>query len=250
MGEEHLDPAWTFGPEGERFEVEVTGDPRAASRPSTDWHPELDRGRPRPQPRHRRHRHPLRQRRSLRLRRRARHAAPTSTCRSSPAAPPRELRPRPGPLVILDRFRLDGSGGRGHRCGAGHRPRDRHRSGPGRCRCRAGRPHRVGPGGRGRAGARRRTARAGRAHRRDDQAELEHLVAATVDEFGRLDIVVNNAGGAMPRAALDTSEGFLERAFHFNVTAAVHAHQTGRPPDGRHGRSAVPWSTSPRARPA
>jgi hypothetical protein len=27
MGDQHLDPAWTFGPGGERFEVEVTGDP-------------------------------------------------------------------------------------------------------------------------------------------------------------------------------------------------------------------------------
>jgi hypothetical protein len=27
MGQEHLDPAWTFGPEGERFEVDITGDP-------------------------------------------------------------------------------------------------------------------------------------------------------------------------------------------------------------------------------
>lgn len=27
MGEEHLSPAWSFGPEGERFEVEVLGDP-------------------------------------------------------------------------------------------------------------------------------------------------------------------------------------------------------------------------------
>jgi hypothetical protein len=27
MGQEHLDPAWTFGPEGERFEVEIRGDP-------------------------------------------------------------------------------------------------------------------------------------------------------------------------------------------------------------------------------
>jgi hypothetical protein len=27
MGEEHLDPGWRFGPAGERFEVEVTGDP-------------------------------------------------------------------------------------------------------------------------------------------------------------------------------------------------------------------------------
>ena len=52
-----------------------------------------------------------------------------------------------------------------------------------------------------------------------EQAALEHLVTTTVEQLGRLDIVVNNAGGAMPRAALDTSEGFLERAFHFNVTA-------------------------------
>ncbi len=27
MGEEHLDPAWSFGPSGEHFEVEITGDP-------------------------------------------------------------------------------------------------------------------------------------------------------------------------------------------------------------------------------
>jgi hypothetical protein len=27
MGDMHLDPAWEFGPDGERFEVEVTGDP-------------------------------------------------------------------------------------------------------------------------------------------------------------------------------------------------------------------------------
>ena len=39
MGQEHLDPAWTFGPEGERFEVEVTGDP--SSRVTfRGWHPE------------------------------------------------------------------------------------------------------------------------------------------------------------------------------------------------------------------
>ena len=39
MGQENLDPAWTFGPEGERFEVEVTGDP--SSRVTFHgWHPE------------------------------------------------------------------------------------------------------------------------------------------------------------------------------------------------------------------
>lgn len=30
MGDASLDPAWTFGPEGERFEVEITGDPPVA----------------------------------------------------------------------------------------------------------------------------------------------------------------------------------------------------------------------------
>jgi hypothetical protein len=39
MGEEHLDPPWTFGPEGERFEVEVTGDPTSKV-VFHGWHPE------------------------------------------------------------------------------------------------------------------------------------------------------------------------------------------------------------------
>ncbi|HJR26748.1 MAG TPA: glucose 1-dehydrogenase [Acidimicrobiales bacterium] len=54
-----------------------------------------------------------------------------------------------------------------------------------------------------------------------DQAALDELVQATVGEWGRLDIAVNNAGGAMPRAAMDTSEGFMARTFHFNVTAPL-----------------------------
>jgi 7-alpha-hydroxysteroid dehydrogenase len=58
-----------------------------------------------------------------------------------------------------------------------------------------------------------------------DLSDLE-AVAALVDrardEFGRLDVVVNNVGGAMPRPFLDTSPGRLEQAFHFNV-ATAHA---------------------------
>jgi 7-alpha-hydroxysteroid dehydrogenase len=38
-------------------------------------------------------------------------------------------------------------------------------------------------------------------------------------EFGRIDIVVNNLGGSMPRPLLDTSPRALEEAFHFNVSA-------------------------------
>jgi hypothetical protein len=39
MGEEHLDPAWSFGPEGERFEIDVTGDP-STHVTIHGWHPE------------------------------------------------------------------------------------------------------------------------------------------------------------------------------------------------------------------
>ncbi|HYA68087.1 MAG TPA: SDR family NAD(P)-dependent oxidoreductase, partial [Acidimicrobiales bacterium] len=54
-----------------------------------------------------------------------------------------------------------------------------------------------------------------------DAAACAHLVSRTVEEFGRLDILINNAGGAMPRAAMDTSEGFMARTFAFNVTAPL-----------------------------
>ncbi|MEN8160739.1 MAG: SDR family NAD(P)-dependent oxidoreductase, partial [Myxococcota bacterium] len=50
--------------------------------------------------------------------------------------------------------------------------------------------------------------------------QLEALVAATLDEFGRLDVLVNNAGGTGPRPALDTSEAFFEAALRMNVTQA------------------------------
>jgi 7-alpha-hydroxysteroid dehydrogenase len=46
------------------------------------------------------------------------------------------------------------------------------------------------------------------------------LVESARTEFGRLDLVVNNVGGSMPRPFLDTSPGRLEQAFHFNVSTA------------------------------
>jgi 7-alpha-hydroxysteroid dehydrogenase len=54
----------------------------------------------------------------------------------------------------------------------------------------------------------------------NDNDAVEEIVTRAVDELGRIDVVVNNAGGTMPRPFLDTSAGFLERSFHFNVTTA------------------------------
>jgi len=53
-----------------------------------------------------------------------------------------------------------------------------------------------------------------------DRAQLEALVEATMAEFGRIDIVVNNAGGWPPQPLLRTSERAFEQAFRFNVTSA------------------------------
>ena len=58
-----------------------------------------------------------------------------------------------------------------------------------------------------------------------DLSDLEAvagLVEHAREAFGRLDVVVNNVGGAMPRPFLDTSPGRMEQAFHFNV-ATAHA---------------------------
>jgi 7-alpha-hydroxysteroid dehydrogenase len=46
------------------------------------------------------------------------------------------------------------------------------------------------------------------------------LAGQAVEAFGRLDVVVNNVGGAMPREFLRTNTKALEDAFHFNVSTA------------------------------
>ena len=46
------------------------------------------------------------------------------------------------------------------------------------------------------------------------------LADAAYDEFGRIDVVVNNVGGTIPNAFLDTDVEYLEEAFRFNVSTA------------------------------
>ena len=53
-----------------------------------------------------------------------------------------------------------------------------------------------------------------------EREQLENLVATTLDRFGRIDTLVNNAGGWPPKPALRTSEKEFEAAFRFNVTTA------------------------------
>ncbi len=71
------------------------------------------------------------------------------------------------------------------------------------------------------------------------RAGMEALVQRAVDEFGRLDIVVNNAGGSMPSAFLDTSEKNFTRAFHWNVTSAFNLTQLATPPMLKGGGGSV-----------
>lgn len=52
------------------------------------------------------------------------------------------------------------------------------------------------------------------------EAQLEALARAAVDEFGSVDVLVNNAGGFPPKPALDTSTREFEWALRFNVVSA------------------------------
>jgi 7-alpha-hydroxysteroid dehydrogenase len=53
-----------------------------------------------------------------------------------------------------------------------------------------------------------------------DTSNLQMLVNETMKEFGRINVVVNNVGGSLPRGFLETSERMFETIFHFNVTTA------------------------------
>jgi len=75
-----------------------------------------------------------------------------------------------------------------------------------------------------------------------DLADLDvirSLVATAEREFARLDVVVNNVGGAIPLPFLDTTPEYLEEAFHFNVTTAHALNLAAVPLMLEHGGGAI-----------
>jgi 7-alpha-hydroxysteroid dehydrogenase len=78
----------------------------------------------------------------------------------------------------------------------------------------------------------------------NDTEALAGVVDSTVAELGRLDLVVNNAGGSPPRPFLDTSERMFEKAFHFNVTTAFSLSRAAAPHLLKDGGSIVNISSA------
>jgi len=68
---------------------------------------------------------------------------------------------------------------------------------------------------------------------------LAALADAAISEFGGIDIVVNNIGGAMPQAFLDTSERTFRHALDFNVTTAFNLSQLAVPSMLERGGGAI-----------
>ena len=62
-----------------------------------------------------------------------------------------------------------------------------------------------------------------------NRAGMEALVDRAMQEFGRIDIVVNNAGGSMPGPFLSTTEEAFNEALRWNVTTAFNLTQLAVP---------------------
>ncbi len=62
-----------------------------------------------------------------------------------------------------------------------------------------------------------------------DRAEVAQLVNATVDRYGGVDILVNNAAVIEPAALADITDEQLDRQFDVNVRGALYATQAAVP---------------------
>ncbi len=78
----------------------------------------------------------------------------------------------------------------------------------------------------------------------DKTENLEAFANQAFQEFGRIDVVINNVGGSMPAGFLDTTEKDFEHAFHFNVTTAFALSKAAVPHMAERGGSIVNISSS------
>jgi len=62
-----------------------------------------------------------------------------------------------------------------------------------------------------------------------DDEQLIALVPKTIEAFGRIDVVVNNAGGTMPKPMEQISARSFRRAMDFNITTAFLLSQAALP---------------------
>ena len=58
-----------------------------------------------------------------------------------------------------------------------------------------------------------------------DRASIEQTVQATLDRFGKIDILMNNAGIGRPGSAVDMSEKDWQDVIDINLTGVVHMSQ-------------------------
>jgi 7-alpha-hydroxysteroid dehydrogenase len=77
-----------------------------------------------------------------------------------------------------------------------------------------------------------------------DVSRVVKIVERAIAEHGRLDILVSNAGGAMPASYLDTTPEALDEAFHFNVAAPFELTRQATPYLLASGRGSVVNITS------
>jgi 7-alpha-hydroxysteroid dehydrogenase len=69
--------------------------------------------------------------------------------------------------------------------------------------------------------------------------QLDRLAARALEEFGGVDLLVNNAGGTLPGPALQCTDKEFDQAFHFNVTTALHLSRALAPSMANRGHGAI-----------
>jgi len=69
--------------------------------------------------------------------------------------------------------------------------------------------------------------------------QREALVQRTISEYGRIDVLINVAGGAPPMAALALSDAEFEAAFHLNVTSVLHLSRVAAPHMAKGGGGSI-----------